>query len=168
MKPIVLYSTRSGNTEKIAREIASELNCRCEKIGGNPDSATIDLGDSDLVFLGTGIYGKKPNPEMLNYLGHMNLDSSRVFALFVTWIGRGTSDKDVYDKVREAVEEKGQRLVQDYHSCLFEGHSPIARAIGRAIFPSAKGHPTAEDLSDAIKWAREIVRSVNSEYNHAE
>ena len=161
LKPIVLYSSKSGNTEKIAREIASELNCRCEKISENSDSTTIDLGDFDLVFLGTGNYDKKPNADMLNYLKEMNLNNSRIFALFMTWIGRGTSDKDVYDKIKEAVEEKGQRLMENYHSCLFEGHSIIARVIARVIFPNAKGHPTAEDLSNARKWAKEIVRSIN-------
>lgn len=65
LKPIVLYSSRSGNTEKIAREIASELNCRCEKIDETFDSTIIDLDNFGLVFLGTGIYSAKPNAELL-------------------------------------------------------------------------------------------------------
>ncbi|MFX1538336.1 MAG: flavodoxin family protein [Promethearchaeota archaeon] len=111
LKPIVLYSSKSGNTEKIAREISSELNCRCEKISENSDLTTIDLGDFDLVFLGTGNYGAKPNAEILNYLKEMNLNNSRIFALFMTWLGRATTDKAVYDIIKAAVEEKGQRLM---------------------------------------------------------
>lgn len=161
MRTIVLYASKNGNTEKIAREISSELNCRCEKISDNFDSSLIDLDDFDNVFLGTGIYGGNPNAEMLNYLNEINLNNNRIFALFMTWFGRGTSDKDVYNKIKEAVEEKRQRLMENYHSCLFEGHSIIARVITRLIFPKAKGHPTAEDLSNARKWAKEIVRSIN-------
>jgi flavodoxin len=132
-----LYSSRSGNTEKIAREISSELDCRCEKIGGNFDSCLVDLDNFDLVFLGTGNYGAKPNAELLDYLKEMNLNGNRIFALFMTWVGRGTTDKAVYDIIKAAVEEKGQRLMEHYYSCLFQGHSRIARV----MFPSAKGHP---------------------------
>jgi flavodoxin len=157
LKLIVLYSSKSGNTEKIAREISSELNCRCERISKNFDSSLVDLDDFNLVFLGTGNYGGKPNDEMLNYLKEMNLNNCRIFALFMTWFGRGTSDKVVYGKIKAAVEEKGQRLMENYYSCLFEGHSIIARV----KFRNAKGHPTAKDLSNARKWAKEIVSSIN-------
>jgi flavodoxin len=161
LKPIVLYASKSGNTEKIAREIASELKCRCEKISENSDSTSIDLNDFDLVFLGAGNYDAKPNAEILNYLKEMNLNNKLNFALFMTWLGRGTTDKGVYNEVKAAVEEKGQRLMENYYSCFFEGHSIIARVITRLVFRKAKGHPTAEDLSNARKWAKEIVRSIN-------
>ncbi len=161
LKPIVLYSSKSGNTEKIAREIASELNCRCEKIDKTFDSTIIDLDNFDLVFLGTGNYDANPNAELLNYLKEMNPKNNVDFALFMTWLGRGTTDKGVYNEVKAAVEAKGQRLLENCYSCLFEGHSIIARVIGRIVFPNAKGHPTAEDLSNARKWAKEIVRSIN-------
>jgi len=156
LKPIVLYSSKSGNTEKIAREIASELNCRCQKISVNYDSASVDLNDFDLVFLGTGNYGAKPNAEMLNYLKEMNPKNNVDFALFMTWLGRGTTDKAVYDKVKAAVEAKGQSLLENYYSCLFERRSIIARV----IFPDARGHPTAEDLSNARKWAKDLTKSI--------
>ena len=156
LKPIVLYSSRSGNTGKIAREIASELNCRCEKIDETFDSTIIDLDNFDIVFLGTGIYSAKPNAELLNYLKEMNPKNNVDFALFMTWLGRGTTDEAVYDKIKAAVEAKGQKLVENCYSCFSEGHSIMARVIARVIFPNAKGHPNAEDLSNARKWAREL------------
>ena len=110
------------------------------------------------MFLGTGIYGAKPNTDMLNYLNEMNPKNNVNFALFITWFGRGKTDKAVYDKIKATFEAKGQRLLENYYSCLFEGHSIIARVIGRIVFPNAKGHPTAEDLSNARKWARELIK----------
>ncbi|MBD3173263.1 hypothetical protein GF326_12425 [Candidatus Bathyarchaeota archaeon] len=153
MKTIVLYSSRSSNTEKIANEIASELDCPCIKISKDFNPSTVDLRDFDIVFLGTGIYGAEPNAELLNYLKEMNPKNNVNFALFLTWFGRGTTDKAVYDLVKTIVEDKGCRLLEDYYSCLFEGNIIIARF----IFPDSKGHPTAEDLSNARKWAREII-----------
>ena len=157
LKTIVLYSSKSGNTEKIAREISSELNCRCEKISDNFDSSLIDLDYFDNVFLGTGIYGGKPNAEMLNYLKEINLNNNLIFPLFMTWFGRGTSNKDVYYIIKKVIEEKGQRLMENFYSCLFQG--PFI--ISRLRFPDTIGHLNAEDLSNARKWAKEIVKSIS-------
>jgi flavodoxin len=148
-----LYSSRSGNTEKVAREIASELKCPRIKITKDFNSSTVNLSDYDLVFLGTGIYGAKPNAELLNYLNEMNTKNNVHFALFITWFGRGTTDKDVYEKIKATVEAKGKRLLENYYSCLFEGSIIIARI----IFPNSRGHPTSEDLCNARKWTRELV-----------
>jgi flavodoxin len=54
LNSIILYSSKGGNTEKVAKEIASELNCQCIKIADDFDSSTVDLNDFDLVFVGTG------------------------------------------------------------------------------------------------------------------
>ena len=156
MKTIVLYSSKSGNTEKIASEIATELSCSCIKITKDFNSSTANLRDFDLVFLGTGNYGAKPNADMLNYLNEMNPKNNVNFALFITWFGRGTTDKVVYERIKAAVEAKGQRLLENYYSCLFEGHSIMARS----RFPDAQGHPTAEDLSNAGKWAKDLAKSI--------
>ena len=153
LKPIVLYSSRSGNTEKIAKEIASEINCPCIKISKDFNSSTVNLRDCDLVFLGTGIYGAEPNAKLINFLNEMNLKQIVNFALFITWFGRGTSDKVVYDRVKAIVESKGHRLLKNYYSCLFEGSIIIARL----IFPNSRDHPTSEDLCNARKWARELI-----------
>jgi flavodoxin len=160
LKSIVLYSSKGGNTEKIAREIASELNCRCEKISANFDSTSIDLNDFNLVFVGTGNYSARPSDAMLNYLKEMNLNDSRHFALFMTWIGRGTTDKAVYKIVKAAIEAKGQKLLENYYSCLGGTHSKMERGIARLIFPEARGHPNAEDLVNARKWAKELAKSI--------
>ena len=156
MKPIVLYSSKSGNTERIAGEIASELSCRCEKIDGTYDSTIIDLDNFDPVFLGTGVYGGNPTAELLNYLKDMQLENSLHFALFMTWFGRGTTDKDAYNTVKAAVEAKGQSLLENCYSCLFERFSIITRF----VFPDSIGHPTTDDLSNARKWARDIAKSI--------
>jgi flavodoxin len=154
LKPIVLYSSKSGNTEKIASEIASELSCSCIKITKDFNSSTANLRDFDFVFLGTGIYGAKPDADLLNYINEMNPKNNVNFALFITWFGRGKTDKAVYDKIKATVEAKGQRLLDNCYSCLFEGPSIIARL----IFPKTRGHPTAEELSNARKWARELIK----------
>ena len=61
MNPVVIYSTKGGNTEKVALEIAKELNCQVIKISKELDFSTISLKDFDLVFLGTWVRGGEPS-----------------------------------------------------------------------------------------------------------
>jgi len=67
MNPVVIYSTKGGNTEKVALEIAQELDCRVIKISGEADFSSISLKDFDLVFIGTWIRGGEPSPNMLSF-----------------------------------------------------------------------------------------------------
>jgi flavodoxin len=156
LKPIVLYSTVGGNTEKVAKEIAAELNCQCVKIAEGFDSSSLDLNDFDLVFVGTGNYWGNPNADLLKYLKEMNLNGSRRFALFLTRFGRG-NDRDVFEKVKAAVEAKGQVMLDNFYECFGEGRTAFWSGMGRLIGHDARGHPNAEELSAARKWARELI-----------
>jgi flavodoxin len=157
LKPIVLFSTIGGNTEKVAREIASELGCQCVKITEGFDSSTLDLNDFEMVFVGTGYYWGNPNAALLKCLKEMNLKDSRKFALFMTRFGRGKSE-DVFNKIKMAVEAKGQIMLDNFYECLGEGRTAFWSGMGRLIGHDARGHPNAEELSAARKWAKEIVK----------
>ena len=122
MKPIVLYSTGGsgavvGNTEKVAGEIASELDCLCVKISKDFDSSTLNLNDYDPVFVGTGIYGGRPNRNMLEYLKKTNLKKPLQFAIFITWAGAFESDKKVFDMLKTVLEAKEQRVLDSFYEC---------------------------------------------------
>jgi flavodoxin len=147
MNPVVIYSTKSGNTEKVALEIAQELNCKAIKISGDPDLSKISLKDFDKVFIGTWVRGGEPSPDMLSFLKHLNLeDSDRQFALFLTWAGGGKSDVLTFNRVRHLLEAKNQRLIDDYYKCF-----------GKTFGFSRRGHPDIQDLAEARKWARKTA-----------
>lgn len=160
MNPIVLYSSRGGNAQKVAEEIASELNCQCIKIAKDSASPTVNLNDFDLVFVGSGVYAGKPNMDMLNYLSNMSSEGKRQFAFFLTWFGRGTSDKPALEKMKEAIEAKGPRTVESCYKCQGEGHTAGTRFVSRLIGHNANGHPNAEELSAARAWAKELAKTV--------
>jgi flavodoxin len=156
LNPIVLYSTIGGNTEKVAKEIADELNCQCVKIAKGFDPSSLDLNDFDLVFVGTGNYWGNPNADLLSYLKEMNPAGSRRFAMFLTRFGRG-NDRDVFEKVKAAVEAKGQVMLENFYECFGVGRTAFWSGMGRMIGHDARGHPNAEELSAARKWARKLV-----------
>jgi flavodoxin len=147
MNPVVIYSTKSGNTEKVALEITQELNCNSIKISRETDFLTMSIKDFDLVVIGTWIRGGEPSPDMISFLKQMNFeDSDRHFALFMTWAGGGKSDVLAFKRIKQFLEFKNQRLLDDCFLCL-----------GKTFGIARRGHPDAQDLANARMWARKIV-----------
>ena len=144
MNAIVIYSTHRGNTEKVAQEIAAQANCKTVKLTENFDASTLPLDGYDLVFLGTGIRGGEPYVELLNYLNTADLGTGKRFVLFMTWAGGGASNKLAYERVKQTLEAKGQRLGENYFICL-----------GQTFGFTRRGRPNAGDLAAARKWAAE-------------
>jgi flavodoxin len=149
LNAVVIYSSKSGNTQKVAFEISQELNCNAIKICGDADFSTISLGDFDLVVLGTWIRGGEPSPDMANFLKNLKFeDSNRQFALFMTWAGGGKSDELAFRRVKQLLEIKNQSLLDDCFKCL-----------GKTFGIARRGHPDAQDLANARKWAKTLVKA---------
>ena len=147
MNPVVIYSTKGGNTEKVALEISRELNCRTIKISRESNFSTISPKDFDFVFIGTWVRGGEPSPDMISFLKQLSLDdSNREFTLFMTWAGGGKSDALTFERVKQLLEAKNQKLLDNYFKCL-----------GKTFGFARRGHPDAQDLADARKWAKKCV-----------
>jgi flavodoxin len=144
MNAIVIYSTPRGNTEKVAQEIAAQANCKVVKLTEAFDASTLPLEGYDLVFLGTGIRGGEPYAELLNYLNTADLGTGKCFVLFMTWAGGGASNTLAYERVKQTLQSKGQRLSENYFICL-----------GQTFGFTHRGRPNAGDLAAARKWATE-------------
>ena len=147
MKPIVLYSTKSGNTQKVAEIIASELNCEALKITKNSHCSTLNLNDYDLIVIGTGIRGGNPYAEIVTFLEEMTLKHQKTFALFITWGGAGMTNQIVMNKIKEILETKNQLLVKNFYNCY-----------GKWRFLKS-GHPTEEELKEARNWIQTIIKT---------
>jgi flavodoxin len=146
---IVVYSTRGGNTEKVALAIASELKCKVVKIGKDFDASTLPLANFDTVFIGTGIFGGEPSKDMLQYLKTQNFkDSNRQFALFMTWAGGGKSEVLAFNRVKEYLEAKNQKLLDNCYKCF-----------GATFGLARRDRPNARDLEEARKWAKEVTKT---------
>ena len=147
MNPVVVYSTKSGNTEKVALEISQELNCEAITISGASDFSVISLKEFDVVFIGTWVRGGEPSPDMISFLKQLSFeDGNRHFALFMTWAGGGKSDVLAFKRVKQFLDVKNQRLLDDCFKCL-----------GKTFGMARRGHPDAQDLANARKWAITLV-----------
>jgi len=144
--PIVLYSTRSGNTKKVAEEIACELNCPIKEVTKDFDSSSVNLNEFDLVLIGTGIYQDHPNENIIRFLRSAELGNQQ-FALFMTWLKLRKGDKDIFNKIDRLLERKGRKLLKNYFECVGD-HS--------------NKHPNSLELEAARKWARNVGKKPNS------
>jgi flavodoxin len=139
-KPIVIYSTRGGNTKKVAEEIASELNCPIKEVTKDTDPSSINLTEFDLVLIGTGIYRDHPNENMIRFLQAAELGNQQ-FALFMTWLKLRTGDKDICFKIGELLERKERKLLESYFECKGD---------------SLNGRPNSAEIEAAKKWASKV------------
>jgi menaquinone-dependent protoporphyrinogen IX oxidase len=83
MNPVVIYSTKGGNTEKVSLEISQELNCEAIKISGASDFSVISLKEFDVVFIGTWVRGGEPSPDMTSFLKQLSFEDGTGILLFL-------------------------------------------------------------------------------------
>lgn len=149
MRPIVLYSTRSGNTKRIADEIASEVNCESVRISQINSMPNIDLNNYDLIFIGTGIQAGNANEHMINYLKTIDIREPKLFAIFITWGGAGKTDQLVIAQFKKILESKDQIMIKNCYEC-YGGWRLLRR-----------GHPNSEDITTARKWAKKTANDIH-------
>ena len=85
MNTNIIYISNSGNTKKLAEAIGEAINIE-------PIDITKEhiLPDTDLLFVGTGIYGGKPNEKMINYIDNLPANKIKGAVIF----GTSASGKD--------------------------------------------------------------------------
>ena len=145
MKPIIVYASKCGNTEKITNEIVQELNCESMKVTQPGLASSPNLDNYDSIFVGIGIHYGNPNEELINYLKTIDLKKPKVFALFVTWGAAGKTSQDVIVKLKTILESKGHRVTDNYFVCC-GGWNFLRR-----------GHPNFQDFNKAKIWAKKTV-----------
>ena len=137
MNYVVTYFSRRGNTRKVAEVIAQEL-------GTNPldvKTTSVKAGDADMLVVGSGTYGGKPGKELVSFLQGLPSVTGKKAACFCT--SAGGLDKCAV-ATREILAAKGYTVV-DCFACM-----------GQWGWFSRRGHPTADELNQAKKWAKKL------------
>jgi len=157
LKTIILYSSKSGNTEKIAYSMASKIGCEAIKITSNSTpSTTVDLNGYDFILVGTGLFAGTPNEDITRYLGNLNLKTAKMFALFITWGGAPRTDKLALTRLRRLLESKGQKVIDEHFAC-YGGWKGVLMK---------RGHPKAEEIKAGGDWAEKLVDGLKKSYEN--
>lgn len=144
MKRLVVYESRGGATEIVAKAIAKVLKSDLKKAGEIGADA---LDKYDLIGFGSGIYmdkyGKKIRKLLEKYLG----EGKKAFVFSTS--GKGSDDYN--DSFKEDLKEKGFAVVGSF-AC--KGYSDwfILKLFGGIN----KGHPTKKELKAAREFAKKV------------
>ena len=133
----VIFFSRSGNTRKIAESIASVLGVKATEV------ETAKLHPSkDIIFLGSGCYGKKPSPKIMDFIEANDFQGRKVALFGTSGAGEGKELSDMAEvlKVKNAI-------VCGRFYCK-----------GKTFMLINRGHPNEEEISRAGKFATEMIK----------
>jgi flavodoxin len=108
MKYAVVYFSRTGHSQKIAKAVASALKVAAEDITGDPTLSGIDL-----LFIVGGIYGGVSDPKLLQFVDRIEPDLVKKAALVTSSAGGSRGQ----EKVREILERNGIEVLKDEYRC---------------------------------------------------
>jgi flavodoxin len=144
MKTWVLYYSKGGNTKKIAEAIAAELEVpKTEQVP--PAYPPENVG---LMFLGTGAYGAKPDPKMIEFIRTLNTNRVKNVAVFGTSAGGGSEAINI---VKGLIKEKGINVIDESFSCKAKSF----------LFLNRK-KPDQNDIAAAKQYARRVNDSLKA------
>lgn len=134
----VVYYSKKGNTQKVAEAIAEVCGVEAFDIE-EPHT----IGETDLLFIGMGIYAGKPDQLLLDYLDNLPVNTIRGAALFST-SARG---KDSTELVVHLLKHKGITIY------------PKRLTIKGQFLFFNRGRPNEKDLKKAKNFAKEVLQS---------
>ncbi len=159
MKSLILYSSQSGNTQKLAKAIY-------DNIDGQKDIYPIDEAPSfgqnyDLVAVGFWLQAGKPDPKTLEFLGKCKSEAQ--ILLFATHGAAKGSDhaKNAMDYAVNLV--NGAQVVGTF-SCQGEVNPKVLEKVRQKETPpvwlkdadKAKGHPDAADIQELVALIKKL------------
>ena len=158
MKALVVYSSQTGNTKKIAEAVFETLDKEKEIF---PIDQAPDPSEYDFIALGFWLIAGKPDSKTLEYLPKINQGQS-VF-LFVTHGARPGSDH-VKNAVNHAKSLAKANFVGTF-TCQGELSAKIKEKIKSkpapppwiADAPPADGHPNEADIAELKKVYSELA-----------
>ena len=136
----VIYESKKGHTETVANAVAAECGVQAIDI-----TVPHVLPETDLLFIGTGIYAGKPDSALLDYLDQLPANKIKGAAIFST-SARGRSQTEL---MMNLLSHKGIEIYPRQFACR-----------GQFLFLSVR-HPDARDLSTAKAWARSVLDACN-------
>ncbi len=159
MKSVIIYSSRSGNTEKLARVIYEALDGEKE-IYAITEVPPLD-DHYDLVFAGFPVMAGRVEPRAARFLSEF--DKKADFFLFATH-GSFRDSELVRTVMARAADLIKSAAVTGVFTCQGEVSSKVLKKLGKSNRPpawldegeKAGGHPDKEDLEELAAMVRTL------------
>jgi len=150
MKTLIIYqSVHHGNTEKVAKAIAKELEVDIIKL----DEIEIrKVKDYDLIGFGSGIYFAKHHIALLNLADKSPALKGKKAFIFST-SGIPLFTKFWHKELKQKLTKKGFNIIGEFSCKGFTTFSPY-----KLIGGTNKRHPDEKDLEKAKDFARKLLK----------
>lgn len=152
MKSLVVYYSKTGNTEKIAKAIALGLGADLKRVN---EIKMEDIFNYDLICLGTPVQGLAPARPVKEFLDKLPLLSGKKGAAFCTMHRFG--HQRALRIIKEKLEMKEISFIGSF-SC--KGLSRLVGYFGPKIFN--KGKPNKKDLKEAENFGKKILQELKN------
>ncbi len=140
---LVFYSRHHENTRKLIDAIARKQDITLIDALAQPNA---DLSCYDVIGFASGIYYSKFHKSVLKLAGKMPA-GKKVFFLYTYG-----AEKQGYTKaIRQALDEKKADILGEYGCLGFNTFGPF-----KLIGGMAKGHPTQDEISAAVKFFEKL------------
>ncbi|MBL4901625.1 MAG: flavodoxin family protein [Desulfocapsa sp.] len=158
MKSLIVYSSKSGNTKKLAEAVYNHLTGEKElcAVGDAPDPAGYDF-----VAMGFWLQGGQPDPASQEFLAKIE-EGQRLY-LFATH-GAATGSPHAVNAMNsaKAIAAKGHIIAT--FSCLGQVPEKVLEMASRkdpqppwfADAPAAVGHPDEKDMENVVRLLEEL------------
>ena len=171
MKILITYFSNTGNTEKVAKSMGEGLTEENVDVKPVKDTDPSSLKEYDIVFLGSGIYAGKINKAVTDLIKKTE-ELPPKFVLFCTH-----ASPKAYQKAFRIVKKKigaskseilgewdcrGENLgiPKQQTQAMLDALPPEQRKQAEEDQKALKGHPNAEDLENAKKFAQSILEKL--------
>jgi flavodoxin len=141
MKSIIVYSSKTGNTEKVANAIQKGLGGTADMLKLDLTSGgllkqytplfTLDLSAYDVIFLGAWVMVMKVHPFTSAYINMLENLEGRKVAGFITG-GTAISRPHVYEDFCELIDRKGAEVLDFYYAATLLGPLLTRKKLERA------------------------------------
>ena len=135
MRTEVRYFTKNGGTKKLAESIAKAVNAEAKTVDTPLDKY------ADVVFLGSSVYGGKPDPSVVKFIA----DNARNIGKIVVF-GSACTGKSTYGAIKSAAAGNAVKTAEMFFQCK-----------GQFLFLN-KGRPNDQDCADAAEFAKKQIK----------
>ncbi len=162
MKAAVIYSSKHGTTEKVARLIGDKLNNYSIEYFNLRNKARIDLSDFSIIIIGSSIYGGRNQPEVRRFIKNNILKLLQVkIGLFLCCLNQMLEESEFDSAYPELLRNHsvynaiigGELLVGKMS--LFERYL-VRKTSGISSTLSMLRYPEIEKLANSVKLETDI------------
>ncbi len=131
MKNLVVYYSRSGNTETVAQVISNMVDGDLKKVelqnkisfgwagftsslglNGKIKPINFDINDYDNIFIGCPVWAGKSSTPINTFLNNMNFTNKNIF-IFITQADSKVPSA-VYNSITKRIEAKGGKVIDTF------------------------------------------------------